>query len=270
MWSISGKKNIGIHIIDTLVNKIPEKPQVAVILGSGLGNFVEKLQNKIIIPYKTIKNYPKSTIIGHAGEWVFGYINEKPIICASGRFHIYEGFSFKQVVLPINSINELGCKNIIITNSSGCLSNNWNIGDFMLIRGFLDYTFSLNKGKPKIIKFQIDEIFIEKIKLFSKNIGINLRQGIYTWTLGPSYETPEEIKDIISYGGNAVGMSTVPEIIEALKLNLNIIGLSCLTNYGAGMDGKTLTHADVIKVSNKLNKEFSDLLIKIISMDEFK
>jgi len=247
-----------------LINIIPTSPEVSVILGSGLGNFIHIMENIIMIPYSKILGFPNSTVSGHSGQLIFGYINEKPILCFSGRFHYYEGLTVDQVNLPILLIHALGCNTVIITNSSGCLRKEWNIGDLMLITGYIDYSFSIKQYVPKIVDINISINRLKKIDSIVKKIKINLHKGIYTWTLGPSYETPSEIKDIILLGGNAVGMSTVPEIVCARNLGLEVLGISCLTNYGAGMVNKKLSHLDVLSISKKTNKKFSELLKHII------
>jgi purine-nucleoside phosphorylase len=244
--------------------QLPEAPQTAVILGSGLGKFVTKMENKVAISYADIPDYPCSTVSGHASEWVFGYVNNKPIICASGRFHYYEGFSFEKVTLPVSVINSLGCKLLIITNAAGCLKKEWEIGDLMFITGYLDYTFREDSNPPTIVSFDREIEQHKKIIETASDATILLREGSYTWTLGPSYETPAEIRDIISLGGNAVGMSTVPEMMKARELELDVIGISCLTNYGAGMDGSKLSHEDVLETSSRVQGNLSKLLIEIV------
>ena len=252
------------NIIKYLIKTLPEQPKSAVILGSGLGNFVNFLENSITIPYADIPDYPLSTVAGHAGEWVFGYCRGKPIICAKGRFHYYEGLSMDKVVLPVTVSHQLGCKSVFITNAAGCLNKNWELGDFMLIKGYLDYTFRGNSNPPYISPINTSPELLLKVKNTASNLGILLREGIYTWTLGPSYETPAEIQDIIKHSGNAVGMSTVPELMKANELGLNVIGISCLTNYGAGIADKTLYHEDVLENSKRYQKEFSRLMIEIV------
>jgi len=244
--------------------QLPEAPQTAVILGSGLGSFVNSMENKVTIPYDDIPDYPCSTVSGHAGEWAFGYVNNKSIICASGRFHYYEGFSLEKVTLPVSVINSLGCQLLIITNAAGCLKKEWEIGDLMLITGYLDYTFRENSNPPVIVSFDRDTDQQKKIIETASDAAILLRKGIYTWVLGPSYETPAEIRDIISLGGNAAGMSTVPEMMKARELELDVIGISCLTNYGAGMDGSKLSHKDVLETSSRVQEKLSKLLIEIV------
>ena len=243
--------------------QLPEAPQTAVILGSGLGKFVTKMENKVAISYADIPDYPCSTVSGHASEWVFGYVNNKPIICASGRFHYYEGFSFEKVTLPVSVINSLGCQLLIITNAAGCLKKEWEIGDLMLITGYLDYTFRENSNPPVIVSFR-DTEQQKKIIETASDVAILLREGIYTWALGPSYETPAEIRDIISLGGNAAGMSTVPEMMKARELELDVIGISCLTNYGAGMDESKLSHKDVLEISSGVQENLSKFIIEIV------
>ena len=251
-------------IVNYIIERIPEPPKSSIILGSGLGDFIKVLDNKTYIPYSDIPNYPISSVSGHKGEWVFGYINNKPIICANGRFHIYEGFTLDESSLPISVINALDCKSVIITNASGCLNKKWDIGDIMLINGYLDYTFRKNTNDPIINYFGSDNKQKNNVKKLAKNIDILIREGIYAWTLGPNYETPSEIKNIISLGGNAVGMSTVPEIIKGIELGMDILGISCLTNYGAGMEKKVLSHEDVLHSSMIINKKLTQLLIELI------
>ena len=251
-------------ITSLIMNKLPESPQSAVILGSGLGKFVDNMKETIVIPYKDIPQYPHSTILGHAGEWIFGYINNKPIICASGRFHYYEGYSIEEVTLPVLVVHSLGCQSLIISNVAGCLKKEWKIGDFMLITGYLDYTFMKNSDQPTIVFLDRDTKQQKKIRKTAADKGILLKEGNYTWTIGPSYETHAEIQDIISIGGDAVGMSTVPEMMKAHKLELDFLGFSFLTNYGAGMNGVKLSHKEVLETSNKAQEIFSKLLFGII------
>ena len=251
-------------VADFILNKLPEPPHSAIILGSGLGNFIDSMKETISIPYADIPDYPHSTVSGHAGEWVFGYIIEKPIICASGRFHFYEGFSMEEVTLPVSIAHLLGCRILFITNAAGCLKKEWEIGELMLIMGYLDYTFRENSNPPEIVPFDRNTKNQKEIINKASNMGILLKEGIYTWALGPSYETQAEIQDIISLGGNAVGMSTVPEMMKAGELGLNFIGISCLTNYGAGMEGGILSHKDVLDITSRAQVKFTNLLMKIV------
>ena len=246
-----------------ILNKLPEPPHSAVILGSGLGQLTTKLQDPVQIQYADIPHYPRSSVSGHMAEWVFGYIDEKPIICASGRFHYYEGFSMEEITLPVSVANLLGCRLLIITNAAGCLKKEWDLGNLMLMMGYIDYTFRENSDPPKIVSFNRETKNQRRIREIASDLDILLKEGIYTWALGPSYETPAEIQDIISLGGDAVGMSTVPEIMKAKELGLEAICISCLTNYGAGIEGSILSHEDVLEVTKRVHIKFSRLLLEI-------
>ena len=250
-------------ITSHIMKKLPESPVSAVILGSGLGELINIMEKTISISYKDIPNYPYSNISGHAGKWIFGYFNNKPIICASGRCHYYEGFSIQEITLSVSVAYSLNVQSLFITNAAGCLKRDWDIGNLMLITGYLDYSFRVNSNRPVIVHFNRDTEKQNQVREIASETGIILREGIYTWVNGPSYETTAEIRDIISLGGNAVGMSTVPEIIKAHELEMDIIGISCLTNYGAGMDKVRLSHKDVLETSRKMQKNFSKLIFNI-------
>ena len=236
---------------------------MGIVLGSGLQQLASSLDSVTLIKYSDIPSFIDTSVDGHAGEFIMGKVNNLDVICANGRFHYYEGFNLDEITLPISVIHSLGCKNVIITNASGCLKKEWQVGNLMLILGYLDYTFRNGTDTPPIVLLKTDQIN-KKIMSIATKLNISLREGIYTWTLGPSYETPAEIQEIISLNGNAVGMSTVPEIRKGIELGMNVVGISCLTNYGAGMEGSVLSHEDVLENSNLANKEFSRLLIEIV------
>tara|TARA_B100000945_G_C20412238_1_gene613217 strand:- start:332 stop:1120 length:789 start_codon:yes stop_codon:yes gene_type:complete len=251
--------------IKYIKSKIKVLPDIAIILGSGLGGFTKYLQNKIIISYNEIENYPKSTVKGHNGEFIFGFYENISIICASGRFHYYEGHTLNTIRMPIRLIKSLKCNNIIITGAAGCLNKDWILGDLMLIKGYIDYSYLKSNTKPKIVKiFNKNNVFFSKIKKDLQKNKISIKEGIYTWTIGPSYETLAEINDIIRIGGDAVGMSTVPEIIESIKLEMNVLGVACLTNYGAGLTSTKPSHKEVLLQSKKSIHNFTKLLLTII------
>ena len=251
-------------MIKYMYNQLPETPQFSVVLGSGLSSITDDLTNTKIIPFSSIPDYPKITVSGHKGEFVFGYLAGIPILCARGRFHFYEGLSLSDVTVPIRLFSSLNIPNLIITNSAGCVNLNWNIGDIMLIVGHLDFTF--RNGNPKI---DCDKkIYKENNYQISRNVakklGLKLREGVYTWTLGPTYETPSEIKMIRNYGGDAVGMSTLPEIVEAGNQNLNMWGFTCFTNMAAGMEKGSLTHNEVLMNAEKSKEYFKEFISELI------
>ena len=239
-------------IIEKINNIIAERPKVCIVLGSGLDGLIDSIQNKKVVPYEEIKGFTKTSVLGHIGQFIYGYIQGIPVLCAQGRFHYYEGYSFEDVGIIIKIFNHYKPDNIIITNSSGCLRLDWGIGSFMLVEKFIDFSF-MNSNKPQIHKVKND-----------LNLNINIYRGTYAYTIGPTYETEAEIKEIIALGGDAVGMSTFPEYLMCEKLNLSPIIVSCLTNYGAGLIKKKVLHRDVLKNAEKVKLEFSLLIKKII------
>ena len=240
------------NIINQINNLIKTEPKICIVLGSGLDSFIKELQDIRILDYKNISGFLNTKVVGHAGQFVYGYINEIPILCAQGRFHYYEGHTFEDVGIIMKIFNYYKPKKIIITNSSGCLRLDWKIGDFMLVKKFIDFSF---------IDSNVPEYYILKSPI---NNSFNMHKGNYTYTIGPTYETKAEIDEIIKIGGDAVGMSTFPEYLMCKKLNINPIIISCLTNYGAGLVNKKIKHEDVLLNANKFEKDFSDLIKNII------
>ena len=238
-----------------------------IILGSGLGKFADILNEKNIISYNDIAHYPKSTVEGHDGELVTGYFQDQEIIVGKGRFHFYEGYSFQEVVIPIHLFHELGVKNIIITNSSGSMNINFVPGSFMVIKSHMDCTYRYDSKDPKLFSgdpYHCPQMIDLALKS-GKKLSLDLNVGTYCWTLGPSYETPAEILDMQRMGGDAVGMSTVPEIISAGELGMSILTLSCLTNFAAGISSTALSHEEVIKSAEMNSENFIELIKEILS-----
>jgi len=238
----------------------------AVILGSGLGSLPDQFENKTIIPYEKVPGYPKPSVKGHSGEFVVGTLNGEEILAAKGRFHYYEGFDFPEITLPIRLLHELGIAFVIITNSAGSLRKNYHPGTLMAMNGHLDCTFIEGPELPTINKkprFYNSEI-LALAKKCSLETGVQIKEGVYCWTLGPAYETPDEVKFIQNLGGDAVGMSTVPEIKMAGELGISSLGISCLTNYAAGITKNSLSHDEVIETADKVKNQFSKLVAKIL------
>ena len=231
---------------------IIEPPKVCIVLGSGLDTLINSIKNKQILPYNKIKGFIQTSVLGHIGQFVYGYIDKIPILCAQGRFHYYEGYSFKNVGIIIEVFNSYKPNTIIITNSSGCLRLDWEIGSFMLIKKIIDFSF-INSNIPKIYTLKTD-----------LNLNTRIYLGTYTYTIGPTYETKAEIDEIISLGGDAVGMSTFPEYLMCKKLGIEPIIISCLTNYGAGLTNQKVFHKDVLKNAEKVKSKFSSLIKMVI------
>ena len=237
------------RLINQISTIIKDPPKICIILGSGLGDFPNILTNSKSILYSNINGFLETSVSGHVGQFIFGYLNGVPILCARGRFHYYEGFSFEDVGIIIKVFNYHKPKKIIITNSVGCLRLDWEIGDFININQFIDFSF-INSNK------------VEKY-YFDSNIE-NLKNGTYAYTIGPTYETKAEIQEIISNGGDVVGMSTFPEYLMCNKLSIQPIIISCLTNYGAGLIDKKVRHEDVLESALKVKNRFNHLITNII------
>lgn len=251
------------NIVNYINTKIDTKPDLAIVLGSGLASLQNILTSPIIIKYNTIPNYFDTTVKGHEGKFVFGRFQNKYILIAVGRFHYYEGLSLDEVGLPIKIFDALGCKNVIITNSSGCLNSNWNLGDVMIINGHYDFTFRSNSDNPKLVDGEC--YYNQNLIELALKINSQLRVGNYGWVLGPMYETKAEISNMKNQGVDAVGMSTIPEVLMAYNLKINILVLALMSNYAVGLTMDELTHEVVLENSIKYNKKFELLLIDIIS-----
>ena len=240
--------------------------KTAIILGSGLGEYAHILSEQKILAFSNIPHYPTSNVEGHKGELVSGKIFGKEILIAKGRVHCYEGYSLKEVTFPIRVFKKCGIRNLIITNSSGSLQKKNKPGTLMLIKGHLDCSFQNNYHELKLVtgdKYHSKELIklSEKVAL---NHKIKVVSGNYCWVLGPSYETPEEIKFFKLNDGNAVGMSTLPEIEEAGVQGLRVLSIALLTNYAAGIGKDILSHKDVIEVASQSKIKLMNLLSGVI------
>ncbi len=244
----------------------PVSPRTAVVLGSGLGHFSDYVNDRMSIPYADIAGYPTSGVEGHSGELVFGNLSGEPVMVASGRFHMYEGYDIETVTLPVKFFHELKVKNLIITNSAGSVRRRLKPGTLMMLNGHLDCTFRESSKMPDIVRgeeYQSPKL-LDHARTAAQTKGIETSEGVYAWMLGPSYETPAEIEMIRELGGDAVGMSTVPEIRAAGDLGMEVLGISCLTNFAAGITNQPLTHEEVMETADRVSGEFTRLLIGII------
>ncbi len=246
---------------------------VGVILGSGLGSFVDELQDQEVIPYTEIPNFSQTTVVGHSGELVKGTINGRTVLAMKGRFHIYEGHPVQSVVLPIRVLAKLGCKKIIITNAAGGINKDFHPADLVLINDHINMMgqnpligTNLEEFGPRFP--DMSEAYPKKLRELAhkcgEKIGLKLKEGVYAGWLGPSYETPAEIRLLRTLGADLVGMSTVPEVIAANHAGVEVLGISCVTNYAAGISNEKLSHAEVKEVANKVMDRFSSLVSTII------
>jgi len=245
---------------------LPGPPHAAIILGSGLSDFADHLADPVAVSYDDIPHYPQPTVPGHVGRLVYGAASGLPVIVARGRFHYYEGHSLETVTLPIRLFARLGVETIILTNAAGCVNPDWNEGDLMLITGHLDYTFIESAADPEVISrepYHSQEL-LALARQAAGGAGITIREGVYAWCLGPSFETPAEIREIRALGGQATGMSTVPEIRAAAEEGLKVLGISCLTNYAAGMRDQSLNHEEVLATGRRVKETFARLVLGVL------
>lgn len=248
-------------------------PEAGIILGSGLGDFVDNFES-ISISYSQIPGFETSTIQGHAGKLVFAEICNKKIVLMQGRYHFYEGHSMQDIVFPIKVMKKLGIKTIIITNAAGAINKKFKPSDLMLITDHINLmgTNPLIGANDETFGTRfpdMSEIYKKKLikiaEKSAKSLKIKIKKGVYAACTGPSYETPAEINMLKKSGADAVGMSTAPEAIVANYCGINVLGLSCLTNYAAGIQQTPLSHQEVIESANIAKENFKALLLKILN-----
>ncbi|MEI6790619.1 MAG: purine-nucleoside phosphorylase [Myxococcaceae bacterium] len=243
--------------------------QIAVVLGSGLGQFADALTNPQYLPYSQITGFPVSTVEGHAGQFVHGFINQTPVLLMQGRVHRYEGYTPAEVVFPIRMLKSWGIEKLILTNAAGGINENFKAGDLMLISDHLNLTgdnplIGPNDSKLGPRFFDMSDAYSKKMLDLAKSIEPNLKEGVYAGMLGPCYETVAEVRMLKMLGADAVGMSTVFETIAARHLGMEVLGISCICNQAAGISKSKLTHEEVVLASENASKKFEDLLIRLI------
>lgn len=248
------------------------KPEIGIILGSGLGELADEYQ-EYAIPYDKIPGFVKSTVAGHKGQLVFAHIGEKKVVMMQGRNHFYEGHSMQEITYPVKVMKKLGVKVIIITNAAGAINKSFRPGDLMAITDHIN-----NMGTNPLIGVNDEDLgarfpdmteiynkeYIKLIDLAAKKLGIAIKHGIYIASSGPSYETPAEINAARILGADAAGMSTVPEAIVANYCGMKVIGISCISNYASGISSKKLSHDEVIETTNKVKSKFKDLVVLLV------
>lgn len=266
-------KNIIQKSAQFLKSKFQQTPQVGLILGSGLGVLADEIENPTKIPYNEIPEFPVSTVEGHAGQLVFGTLHGKTVVAMQGRFHYYEGYSMDKVTFPIRVMKELGVTTLIVTNAAGGINESFEPGDLMVITDHIN-----NTGQNPLIgpndsdlgaRFpDMSEAYSKDLRQLAKKVAaslqINVKEGVYVGNTGPSYETPAEIRMLRTMGGDAVGMSTVPEVIVASHAKLNVLGISCISNMAAGILDQPLTHDEVIETTEMAKANFLAFVKSII------
>lgn len=256
-----------------IMDKIGIKPDVAVILGSGLGGLTKSITNSIEIPYNEIKGFAATSVHGHEGKLIFGRIDEKYVLAMKGRFHYYEGNDIDKVVFPVRVFKAMGIEKLIVTNAAGGVNRNYEPGTLMFIKDHLSFFApSPLRGKnienfgtrfPDMTR-AYDKELLNLASNIAKKLAIHTEIGVYAYMQGPMYETPAEIKALALLGADAVGMSTVPEVIVANHGGMKSLGISCITNLAAGVLDQPLNHNEVMETATRVEKDFVRLVSEII------
>ncbi|MGB0744982.1 MAG: purine-nucleoside phosphorylase [Opitutales bacterium] len=250
------------------------QPEIGLILGSGLGFFADdRIEVEGRLPYGKIEGFPVSTVPGHAGQFVYGKLHGKRVLCMQGRFHFYEGYSMARLTLPIRLMKQVGVNTLILTNAAGGINREYQPGDFMLLSDHINFfgtnpLIGNNEGEGPLfpdMSAVYDAELRKQLKVWAKEHEISLKEGVYLATTGPSFETPAEIRAFAALGADAVGMSTVPEAIVARKLGLRVLGISCITNAAAGISETPLSHEEVSETADQVRPQFADLLEAAVS-----
>jgi purine-nucleoside phosphorylase len=258
-----------IRCYESVGKRISFKPKVALVLGSGLGDYGNDIRIEDTLPYEEIDGFPVSTVPGHKGRFIFGYVKDVPVVCMQGRVHYYEGYSLPDVVLPTRLMHMMGADILFLTNASGGINLDFSAGDFMLITDHIS-SFAPNP----LIGQNIEELgtrfpdmsavydreLCDLVRASARDLGIGLKEGVYVQVTGPSFETPAEIRMLKSLGADAVGMSTVVEAIAANHCGMRICGISCVCNLAAGLSPNPLTHEEVQEAANAAAPLFKKLV----------
>ncbi|WP_428842298.1 purine-nucleoside phosphorylase [Peptoniphilus catoniae] len=247
---------------------------MGVILGSGLGDFADLIENPISFDYKNIPGFVSSSVVGHDSKLIMGKLEGKSIVVMKGRVHYYEGLGMDKVIFPIKVLSELGVEKLIVTNASGAVNKSFKPKDIMIIKDHINITginplIGPNDEKgPRFpdMTYTYSRNLIKKAKEAAKNINLDVKEGVYMWFSGPSYETPAEVRAAGILGADSVGMSTVPEVIIAKHRNMEVLGLSCTSNMAAGVLDQPLNHEDVINSSKETSEIFKKYVRNIIKV----
>lgn len=264
------KIKLSSEYIKSKTNRIP---QVGIVLGSGLGIYVDEIKNKTVISYEDIPHFHKTSIEGHSGSLILGEVEGIPVAALQGRVHSYEGHPMEEIIHPVRTLGYLGIKYLFLTNASGGINTNFHPGDLVTISDHINLS-----GRNPLVGDNIPELgprFPDMSNAYDKYLreilhevshrhGVNLKTGVYCSVLGPSYETPAEIRMLRVMGADLVGMSTVPEVIAAAHLGIKVAGIACVTNYAAGIKEEKLNHNDVKKVAEKAMLGFTTILTQTI------
>ena len=254
---------------DYIRARISYRPTIGMVLGSGLGDFADTLEDAVRIPYAEIPNFPVATAPGHVGALVFGKKQGREVVVLQGRIHFYEGLTQQQITLPIRVLAALGVKTLVLTNAAGGVNTNFKPGTLMMISDHINYSGANPLIGPNLDDFgprfpDVSDLYTKQlrcaVKEAAQKAGIELQEGVYMMFSGPNYETPAEVRMAKIVGADAVGMSTVPEALVAGHCGVNVVGVSCITNIAAGLSDQKLDHSEVLEIADRIHDTFQGLL----------
>lgn len=248
-------------------------PEIAVVLGSGLGAFAEELKDSVVIPYGDIPNFPRSTAVGHAGRLVVGKIGNLTVAAMQGRVHQYEGYSSREAAFPVRALGRLGVKSLILTNAAGGINSAYAQGALVVLADHINLQGNSPLNGPNDERFGprfpgMSEAYSRTYRRLAQDaareLGIELQEGVYAALCGPNYETPAEIRYLRTIGADLAGMSTVPEVIVARHMGIHVLAISCVTNMAAGLSAGEINHAEVLETGERVRGTFIALLTAIL------
>ena len=252
-----------------ILSRVSYRPAIGMVLGSGLGDFADTLEDAVRIPYADIPNFPVPTAPGHVGALVFGKKQGREVVVLQGRTHFYEGLSQQQITLPIRVLAAIGVKQLVLTNAAGGVNSGFKPGTLMMITDHINYSGANPLIGPNLDSFgprfpDVTDLYSASlrraVKEAAENAGITLQEGVYMMFSGPNYETPAEVRMARIVGADAVGMSTVPEALVAGHCGMEVLGISCITNIAAGLSEQKLDHSEVLEIAARVHDTFQSLL----------
>ena len=247
-------------------------PVAGIVLGSGLGGLAARIENPVAVPFAEVPGFPTATVVGHAGKLIGGMLAGRPVVALAGRFHMYEGHDAALAGFPVRVLYALGAPVLFVSNAAGGIRRTFRAGDLMLIRDHLNLMFrnpligAAEEGDTRFpdMSAPYDDALCAQLREHASALGILLQEGVYGGLLGPTYETPTEVRMLATLGADAVGMSTVPEVIVARAIGMRVAGISCITNLAAGISPHALSHDEVIETTTRVGKQFESLVERFV------